>query len=131
MCVTYKEMSEVEYVLVVAAVYNLIGAFTMWFQQPVFSAQSNALPGDYMQYRIFTGGTAFVFGCIYLYVFFVPQLAVPLLAFGIALKLWSFVSALICYLRYNFPKAEFFKVGVGNLVFALLFLAYLQVHGQA
>ena len=120
-----------EYVLVVAAVYNFIGAFTMWFQQPVLSVQAGALPADYMQYRIFTGGTAFLFGCIYLYVFFVPQLAVPLLAFGIALKLWSFVSALICYLRYKFPKAEFLKVGVGNLVFALLFLAYLQVHGQA
>ena len=116
-----------EYVLVVAALYNLIGAFTMWFQQPAFSVQADALPPDYMQYKIFTGGTAFVFGCIYLYVFFVPQLAVPLLAFGIALKLWSFLSALICYLRYDFPKAEFLKVGVGNLIFAVLFLVYLQI----
>lgn len=115
------------YVLVVAALYNFIGAFGMWFQRPALAAPTDALPVDYMQYRIFTGGTAFIFGCIYLYVFFVPQLAVPLLAFGIALKLWSFVSALVCYLRYDFPKAEFFKVGVGNLVFALLFLAYLQL----
>jgi len=114
-----------EYILVVAAIYNLIGAFTMWFQQTTEVESGNTLSAEYMQYRIFTGGTAFLFSIIYLYVFFVPSIAVPLLVFGITLKLWSFTSALICYKKFNFPKSEFLKVGIGNLVFALLFMLYL------
>ena len=126
-----------EYILVIAAIYNLIGAFSMWFQktpnlESVSRSESgSALAAEYMQYRIFTGGTAFLFGLIYLYVFFVPAIAVPLLVFGIALKLWSFASAFICYRRYHFPKPEFLKVGVGNLVFAILFMCYLLLRGSA
>ena len=114
-----------EFILIVAAIYNLIGAFTMWFQAPALQADAGPIPPDYMQYRIFTGGTAFVFSLIYTYVFFVPAVAVPLLVFGIALKFWSFVSALISYKKFNFPKEDFFKVGVGNLIFAVLFVVYL------
>ncbi|GLQ31342.1 hypothetical protein [Litoribrevibacter albus] len=114
-----------EYVLIVAAVYNLIGAFTMWFQPVPESTSDASMPFDYMQYRIFTGGTAFVFALIYLYVFYVPASAVPLLVFGIALKLWSFIASLISFKKYSFPKEEFLKVGVGNLVFAILFVLYL------
>ena len=114
-----------EYILVVASIYNLIGAFTMWFQKTDSFDADNKLAAEYMQYRIFTGGTAFLFALIYLYVFYVPALAVPLLIFGILLKLWSFSSALICYKKFNFPKSEFLKVGVGNLVFAILFVFYL------
>ncbi len=114
-----------EFILIVAAIYNLIGALTMWFQAPVLPPELGSLPQDYMQYRIFTGGTAFLFGVIYIYVFFVPELAIPLLIFGIALKLWSFVSSLICYKKYNFPKDDFLKVGVGNLVFSVLLMIYL------
>lgn len=120
-----------EYILIVAAIYNLIGAFTMWFQQTANVESSNPLIAEYMQYRIFTGGTAFLFSLIYLYVFFVPAIAVPLLVFGIILKLWSFTSALICYKKYNFPKADFLKVGVGNLVFAILFIFYLVASNVA
>ena len=58
-----------EYILVVAAIYNLIGAFTMWFQQTAEVGPSNVLSAEYMHYRIFTGGTAFLFSLIYLYVF--------------------------------------------------------------
>ena len=114
-----------EYILVVAAIYNLIGAFTMWFQQTAEVEPDNALSAEYMQYRIFTGGTAFIFSIIYLYVFFVPSIALPLLVFGIALKLWSFTSSLICYKKFGFSKADFLKVGIGNLVFAILFSFYL------
>jgi hypothetical protein len=114
-----------EYILVVAAIYNLVGALTMWFQKAANFEADNPLAAEYMQYRIFTGGTAFLFALIYLYVFYVPELAVPLLFFGILLKFWSFSSALICYKKFNFPKSEFLKVGVGNLVFAILFVFYL------
>ncbi|MCG8613759.1 MAG: hypothetical protein MI864_24890, partial [Pseudomonadales bacterium] len=65
------------------------------------------------------------FGLVYLYVFFVPSLAIPLLVFGIALKTWSFISCFISFKKYNFPKSELIKVGIGNLIFAVLFLAYL------
>lgn len=114
-----------EYILVAAAIYNLVGALAMWFQPMEFEQPRDAIPADYMQFRIFTGGTAFLFGFIYIYVFFVPAIAIPLLIFGIALKLWSFASAFICYKKYDFPKSEFFKVGVGNLIFAILFCIYL------
>ena len=120
-----------EFILIAAAIYNLIGAFTMWFQAPQIQTDVGAIPSDYMQYRIFTGGTAFVFSLIYIYVFFVPELAVPLLMFGIALKFWSFISSLISYKKFNFPKEEFFKVGVGNLVFAVLFVIYLLTRTTA
>jgi len=116
-----------EYVLIAAALYNLVGALMMWFKSPEYVQDMNAIPLDYMQYRLFTGGTAFIFAAIYLYVFFVPELAVSLLVFGIALKLWSFISSLICYIKFDFPRAELLKVGVGNLVFALLFIVYLIV----
>ena len=114
-----------EFILIAAAIYNLIGALTMWFQVPQLQTDAGPIPPDYMQYRIFTGGTAFVFSLIYLYVFFVPEVAVPLLVFGIALKFWSFVSSLISYKKFSFPKEELLKVGVGNLVFAMLFVVYL------
>lgn len=114
-----------EIILLVAAVYNVIGAMAMWFQSPVATDDTMELPVDYMQYRIFTGGTAFVFAVLYTYVYFVPEVALPLLAFGIALKLWSFVSAWICFAKFSFPKEEFLKVGVGNLLFAVLFIVYL------
>jgi len=119
-----------EYILVVASVYNLIGALTMWFQKVPNLDAENKLSAEYMQYRIFTGGTAFIFSAIYLYVFYVPTLAVPLLIFGIVLKLWSFVSCFISYKKYGFPKSELMKVGVGNLVFALLFIVYLIDSGD-
>jgi hypothetical protein len=114
-----------EYILVIAALYNLFGAFAMWFQQTAAIDSNNPLTSEYMQYRIFTGGTAFLFSIIYLYIFMVPESAMPLLLFGILLKLWSFSSSLICYKKFSFPKAEFLKVGVGNLTFAVLFTAYL------
>ncbi|WP_250655886.1 hypothetical protein [Alkalimarinus coralli] len=120
-----------EFILIAAAIYNLIGALTMWFQAPQLQANAGEVPPDYMQYRIFTGGTAFVFSLIYTYVFFVPEAAVPLLLFGIALKFWSFVSSLISYKKFNFPKEEFFKVGVGNLFFAVLFVVYLLTRTTA
>jgi len=114
-----------EFILIIAAIYNLVGAFQIWSQTPALQANTDSMPADYMQFRIFTGGTAFIFSLIYLYVFFVPEVAVPLLVFGIALKFWSFVSALISYKKYNFPKDDFIKTGVGNLVFAVLFVIYL------
>ncbi len=114
-----------EYILIVAAIYNLIGALIMWFQAPVLQTDAGDIPTDYMQYRLFTGGTAFLFSVIYTYVFFYPEIAIPLLVFGMALKFWSFVSCFICYKKYDFPKEEFLKVGVGNLIFAMLFLAYI------
>jgi hypothetical protein len=120
-----------EYILIAAAIYNLIGALTMWFQTPQLQTEADAIPSDYMQYRIFTGGTAFVFSLIYTYVFFIPEVAVPLLVFGIVLKIWSFISSLISYRKFNFPKEEFFKVGVGNLVFAVLFVVYLLTRSTA
>lgn len=120
-----------EYILIAAAIYNLIGALTMWFQTPQLQTEADAIPSDYMQYRIFTGGTAFVFSLIYTYVFFIPEVAVPLLVFGIFLKIWSFISSLISYRKFNFPKEEFFKVGVGNLVFAVLFVVYLLTRSTA
>jgi hypothetical protein len=114
-----------EYVLVVAALYNLVGAYQIWFQSPKLQIEADSIPSDYMQFRIFTGGTAFIFSLIYTYVFFVPQTAVPLLFFGIALKIWSFVSSLISYKKFNFPKDDFLKTGVGNLVFSVLLVVYL------
>lgn len=114
-----------EFILIAAAIYNLVGALTMWFQSPQLQTDAGPIPPDYMQYRIFTGGTAFVFSVVYIYVFFVPEVAVPLLVFGIALKLWSFVSSLISLKKFSFPKEDFLKVGVGNLVFAILFVVYL------
>ncbi|GAA3917240.1 hypothetical protein [Litoribacillus peritrichatus] len=116
-----------EYILIIAAIFNLIGSISIWFQAPIPVTQESKdqLPSDYMQCRIFTGGTALLFSVIYLYVFLFPELALPLLSFGIALKLWSFASAFISYLKFNFPKDEFLKVGVANLLFAILFIAYL------
>ena len=118
-----------EYILVVASVYNLIGALTMWFQKVPNLDAENKLSAEYMQYRIFTGGTAFLFSAVYLYVYYVPAQALPLLLFGIGLKCWSFLSCYISHKRYGFPKSEFLKIGVGNLVFALLFSVYLLSKG--
>ncbi|OUS28611.1 hypothetical protein A9Q99_11385 [Gammaproteobacteria bacterium 45_16_T64] len=114
-----------EFVLIIAAAYNFLGAFSMWFQFADNNYDLTQVAPDYLQYRFFTGGTAFLFGVIYLYIFFVPDAVMPLLVFGVALKMWSFFSSLICYKKFGFPRSDFFKVGVGNLVFALLFLVYM------
>ena len=122
------------YILLAAAVYNVSGSsiilLSMWVRMPfgVELPPAGAIsPPDYAQYRLFTVGAAYVFGGIYYYLYLHPQYAVPFLVFGMALKYWAFISSLVAHLRYGLPREGLLFFGVSNLVFAVLFSAYLLV----
>ena len=82
-------------------------------------------PSDYLQMRLFTAGTAAVFGSLYLYLFIRPAYVVPFLIFGATLKTWAFVMSLALYLGRRLGAQQLIEFGVTNLVVALAFWAYI------
>ncbi|HPI23399.1 MAG TPA: hypothetical protein PLE73_09385 [Spirochaetota bacterium] len=120
-------------ILLIGAGFNIAGGIGIFVSQfvelpysfPRVTAPDRADPPDYMVYRLFTVGTAFSFGALYLYLFFHRENAYPFLIFGMALKYWAFLTSLIAYRRYRIPAAVFFNFGLGNLAVGILFSAYL------
>ena len=85
------------------------------------------LPGDYEQLKLFSAGTAAVFGTMYLFLFFEPHYVVPFLIFGAALKTWAFVLSAVLHRLRRLRLQEFIFFGVSNLVVAVLFWIYIVV----
>ncbi len=114
-----------QYILLAGAVFNSIGGISIFALFAKLTPSQRAHPPDYALYRLFTGGTAFTFSALYLYLFLNPQYAVPFLIFGMALKFWAFVVSLVAYGRYKLPKTDLFTFGVPNAILAILFALYL------
>lgn len=122
-----------KYILLIGAALNLIGGtgilFSMWiklpFTFPILPSAKEINPPDYVLYRLFTVGTAFVFGSMYIYLYHHSEYAMPFLIFGMALKYWAFLASLFAYLLFKMPKDIMINFGFTNLVVAILFSYFL------
>ncbi len=102
------------------AVNLLVSAIAATASEPIAS-----VPDDYLQLKLFTGGTAAVFGCLYLYLYLHPSFVIPFLIFGAALKTWAFLLSLVLYARRRLSRRAFVGFGVTNAVVAVLFWFYI------
>ncbi|HTP51387.1 MAG TPA: hypothetical protein VMK42_11860 [Anaeromyxobacteraceae bacterium] len=122
-----------KWVLLVGAALNYVGGLNLAASMVVTFPTSFPLvqgvgalrPPDYALHRLFTAGTAFCFGSMYVYLYLHPEYAVPFLPFGMALKYWAFAASLIAYRRFQLPRSIFVNFGCTNLVVGILFSAYL------
>lgn len=122
-----------EYILLIGAGLNIFGGCGIIasifrefpFSFPTVRDEAALNPPDYMLFRLFTAGTAFCFGSMYVYLYFNQAYAVPFLYFGMALKYWAFFAALVASARYRLPKTILVNFGCSNLIVALLFTVYL------
>lgn len=120
-------------ILLIGAVVNALGGIsilssmfsTVPYSFPKLPARSAINPNDYLLHRLFTAGTAFCFGSLYLYLYIHPEYAFPFLIFGMALKYWAFLSSLIAYVKSDLPVHLFVSFGLLNLIIALMFSVYL------
>ena len=121
------------YILAVGAALNLYGGLvlllSLFVKVPRSFAQlppaEQVNPRDYLLFRIFTAGTAFAFGSMYVYLFLRPEHAMPFLIFGMALKYWAFFASVAAYLWSRLPKDTLVGFGFSNLLVAILFTVYL------
>lgn len=112
-------------VLLVGVVLNFYGATRLLAEA---LASLRAQPEDteeYLQLKLFTAGTAAVFGCMYLYLFFHISNAVPFLAFGAALKTWALLVSVLLYVKRRLSLRRLLEFGVSNGLVAGLFWWYL------
>ncbi len=122
-----------DYILLIGSAVNMIGGIMIIlslfrplpFSFPPLPPREAINPGDYLLFRLFTAGTAFSFGSLYLYLFWHTQFAFPFLIFGMALKYWAFLASLIAYFKTGLPVSVLLNFGMMNLLVALLFTAYL------
>ena len=120
-------------VLLAGAALNLVGGLSILASMltavplgfPLVRGVEGIKPPDYALHRLFTGGTAFCFASMYLYLYLHPRYAMPFLLFGMALKYWAFVASLIARRRFGLPRQIFASFGCANLAVAVLFSAYL------
>jgi hypothetical protein len=115
----------VKEILLVGVALNYFGALKLLFSALAAVPGSSNLPQEYLQFKLFTAGTAAVFGSLYLYLYFHTVFAIPFLAFGAALKTWAFLLSLYLYLRHRLSRGAFLEFGVSNGLVALLFWYYI------
>ena len=116
-----------ELILLAGVVLNFAGALKVLVPAIVATASeaTTNVPGEYLQLKLFTGGTIAVFCCFYLYLYLNPSFIVPFLVFGAALKTWAFLLSLILYLKQRLSRREFVEFGVTNAMVGALFWFYL------
>lgn len=122
-----------KYILLAGSIFNIIGGCNILLSIIVrfpygfarIPCADEIVPPDYMQYRLFTAGTALTFGAMYYYLYRNPEYAFPFLIFGMCLKYWAFLSGMFAYYRYRLPKDCLISFGVSNLIVAVLFSIYL------
>lgn len=113
-----------EYLLIIAVILNLRGAYILGVAAYRDCAVSSTA-GDYLQLKAFVAGVAFTFAVMYLVLFLNPQYIFPFLAFGAALKAWAFASCLFLFQLRRLPFQVFFEFGVVNGIMSILFVCLL------
>jgi hypothetical protein len=120
-------MRPMQAILLVGVALNWLGA-TKLFVEAMFAvraAPNSSSPAEYLQLKLFTAGTAAVFGSLYLYLYVHPVFVVPFLAFGAALKTWAFLLSLYLFLIGRLSRRALFEFGVSNAIVGALFWIYL------
>ena len=74
---------------------------------------------------MFVGGTAILFGAAYIAVWRDYKRNRPLLVCGTVLKYWAFAISMFGFLTSGVSLQVLLLFGVGNLIFAGLFMYYL------
>ncbi len=124
-----------KYILLIGAVMNFIGfagmIISMWVKLPLsfptLPSTEDMNPSDYVLHRLFSAGTVFTFGTMFMYLYYHPENAIPFLIFGMALKYWVFLASLVAYFRYKMPKDVVLCFGFPSLAVAILFSYYLAL----
>lgn len=111
--------------LIAAAAYNILGGVGILFLLPSIAPIIHFDPTGPALFRMFTGGTAVLFGIAYLAVSKDYWRNRPLLVCGTALKLWAFAISVFGYMTSALSPEVLLLFGVGNLLFAALFTRYL------
>jgi hypothetical protein len=122
-----RHTGRMQAILLVGAALNWLGA-TKLFVETLYAVRAAAhsnTPAEYLQFKLFTAGTAAVFGSLYLYLYIHPVFVVPFLVFGAALKTWAFLLSLYLFLIRRLPRRALFEFGVSNGIVGALFWIYL------
>jgi hypothetical protein len=114
-------------ILLVGVALNWLGAAKLFIEAffAVRAASAAISPAEYFQFKLFTAGTAAVFGSFYLYLYIHPVFVIPFLVFGAALKTWAFLLSLYLFLIGRLPRRALFEFGVSNGIVGTLFWIYL------
>jgi hypothetical protein len=106
--------------LLVGAALNFIGGakFLVAAHQ---TASGVGASDEYLLFKLFTAGTAAVFGSLYVCLCFHPSYVVPFLAFGASLKTWALLISLYLFARNRLSLRTLLEFGVSNGVVAVLF----------
>jgi hypothetical protein len=116
-----------QYILLIGVALNYLGAVKLLSTALRALPGSSGQSGEWLQFKLFTAGTAATFGSLYLYLYFQPLFATPFLIFGAALKSWAFVLSLLLYGRRRLGFAEFAEFGISNGLVAVLFWYYIAM----
>lgn len=112
-------------ILLIGATLNYCGALKLMFTSLTAVSKSATLPEELLQFKIFTAGTAGVFGSLYLYLYFYPSFVIPFLIFGATLKTWAFLLSLYLNLKQLISRRALIEFGFSNGFVAALFWWYI------
>jgi len=111
--------------LVFAAIYNISGGLAILFLFPLVAPLIHFNDSGAGVFRMFVGGTAILFGAAYIAVWRDYKRNRPLLVCGTVLKYWAFAISMFGFLTSGVSLQVLLLFGVGNLIFAGLFMYYL------
>lgn len=114
-------------ILLLGVLLNFVGAGRILFTALQAMPGRRTLHPEFLQYKLFTAGTAAVFGSLYLYLYFRPTYVMPMLVFGAALKSWACVLSVGLHLSGRQSRRNFLEFGVSNGVVAALFWYVIAV----
>ncbi len=117
-----------EYLFLLSAVYNFLAAGILWAKASQIITESGEIQKDGTQFRMFTGGTAAIFGILDTYLFLsagIQDSLYSLVMLSVLVKLWSF-SMITLNLKLNRqPVEDFIPMGLVNGIFMVLFIGFL------
>ncbi len=112
-------------ILLVGAALNFLCAAKLLSEVATSMPTASHLPDQFLQFKLFTAGTAVVFAILYVYLYFHTTLAIPFLVFGAALKSWAFLLSTFLYVGHRLSRRSFLEFGLSNGIVAAMFWYYI------
>jgi hypothetical protein len=117
-----------QYLFLLSAIYNFLAASILWVKSPILLDDTPEKFQDPTQFRMFTGGTASIFGILDCYLFLSADLAQSLhslVTLAVLIKLWSFVTIGLILKVNHHPIEDFIPMALVNGIFMILFIGFL------
>ena len=117
-----------QYLFLLSAIYNFLAAGILWVKSPILITDSNETFKDPTQFRMFTGGTATIFGILDFYLFLsagIEQNLHSLVSLAVMVKLWSFAIISLILKINRHPIEDFIPMALVNGIFMILFVGFL------